>query len=41
MQNEEILSYAYYNEYGIPPEQVGTLPYKQEFENQYGRMDLI
>ncbi|MBR6289220.1 MAG: hypothetical protein IKR19_07795 [Acholeplasmatales bacterium] len=36
MQNDEILSYSYYNEYGVPPSQVGILPYKQEFENQYG-----
>lgn len=35
LQNDQILSYAYYNEYGVPPEQVGTLPYKQEFENLY------
>lgn len=36
LQNEEILSYAYYNEYGTPREDCGVLPYKQEFQERYG-----
>lgn len=36
MQNDEILSYSYYNEYGMDPSKVGMLPYKQEFQQQYG-----
>ena len=35
LQNEEILSYAYYNEYGVPSSQIGSLPYKEEYQNQY------
>ena len=36
MQNDEILSYAYYNEYGMDRADIGTLPYKKEFEERYG-----
>ena len=31
LQNEEILSYSYYNEYGMSVEDCGTIPYQNEF----------
>lgn len=32
MQNDEILSYSYYNEYGWPAAEIGYLPNMQEFD---------
>lgn len=40
MQNDELFSYAYYNEYGIDPNKVGVLPYRQEFLERYGEEGL-
>ena len=36
MQNDEILSYSYYNEYGMAPNLCGEIPYKKDFEENYG-----
>ena len=33
MQQEEILSFAYFNEYGTPQADCGPLPYEREFDN--------
>jgi hypothetical protein len=35
-QQEEILSWAYYNEYGQPAETCGTIPYAGEFSDNGG-----